>query len=139
VPGYARSSEAGGERDAGTMAGGQGPCSPCRPGFFAAATNASTCMPCPGGSYQSEAGATECVACPRGSNSTSGAAVRENCTCVEGELGPAGGPCGPLYRAAAGALDPRSLYTRPARSEWVVSGVQVAIPALAWRYKARGA
>ena len=100
-----------------------GPCIPCPPGASSDTRNASACTLCPNNTYQEEGASAACLACPRGSSSMEGAAFRTNCTCDDGEIGPPGGPCGPLYGIAPhGRLSSTSHYTRAAALEWVVQG-----------------
>jgi len=78
----------------------------CMPGWTAS-TNIDVCVQCEAGKYKHTWGDAVCETCPEFSWSDVGSSHIEDCACITGTLGPAGGPCSVIGDCGS----PGCLYT----------------------------
>ena len=73
-------------------------CSACMSGKYKEVSGTAACTDCAAGKYSTQQAMTAdsaCSGCPANSYSPQGSNEGTDCTCVEGFIGPAGGPCEP--------------------------------------------
>lgn len=85
------SSSAACQCDAGFT--GTGPCTPCSPGSHKPSPGSALCADCQAGTYSDTSAATACLSCPSFTTSQTNSDAQTDCKCVDGFVGPSGGPC----------------------------------------------